>query len=366
MHTVLVIAQTPPPFGGQSMMTRRLLDGQYLHARLLHVRMAFSRGLDENRRFKLRKLLMPFPIIARAIWARWRHGATVLYYPPAGPDLLPMLRDVLVLVCLRWMFRRTVFHYHAAGVCELAARLPAPLRLLYRWAYFGAELAIQTSEFNPPDGAQLQARRVTVVPNGIEDDYAALGSPPRPERAQLTLLFIGLVSESKGIFVLIDAVALLRAQGLAPQVVVVGPIETADTRRRIDARLAELGLGASFEFTGILTGADKHRRLLDADVLCFPTYFESESFGLVAVEGMQFALPVVATRWRGVQSVVVDGDTGFLVPPRDAESFAARLQILVEQPDLRRRMGARGRERYLAEYTLARFRARMDECFSQL
>jgi D-inositol-3-phosphate glycosyltransferase len=69
---------------------------------------------------------------------------------------------------------------------------------------------------------------------------------------------------------------------------------------------------------------------------------------------MTFGLPVVATRWRGLVDVVVDQETGVLVPPRDPEQLADALGWLVRNPAEARAMGRRGRARYEEFFTLDR------------
>jgi glycosyltransferase involved in cell wall biosynthesis len=77
-----------------------------------------------------------------------------------------------------------------------------------------------------------------------------------------------------------------------------------------------------------------------------------------------FSLPVVATNWRGLPDIVLDGETGFLGPPKDARSIAERLKILILDPDLRRTMGAAGRRRYEENFTVEKFRNSMEEALS--
>ena len=81
---------------------------------------------------------------------------------------------------------------------------------------------------------------------------------------------------------------------------------------------------------------------------------ESESFGLSILESMFHAHPIVATRAGGVPEVVVEGETGFLVPPADVAGFAARLDEIVESPERAREMGARGRARAEALFSADR------------
>ena len=118
------------------------------------------------------------------------------------------------------------------------------------------------------------------------------------------------------------------------------------------------------EFTGPLYDDNKWKAYAAADIFCFATHYSAESFGLVAVEAMMFGLPVVATNWRGLPYIVLNGETGFLVPPKDAQSIAERLEILILDPDLRAAMGAAGRRRYEENFTVEKFRNSMESALA--
>jgi glycosyltransferase involved in cell wall biosynthesis len=94
-------------------------------------------------------------------------------------------------------------------------------------------------------------------------------------------------------------------------------------------------------------------------VLCFPTYFASETSGLVVVEAMSCSLPVVATHWRGLGEIVDDGHDGFLVAIKDPVSLADRLEQLLADPQLRADMGKAGRRKYECRFTLDAFGQRL-------
>lgn len=96
--------------------------------------------------------------------------------------------------------------------------------------------------------------------------------------------------------------------------------------------------------------------LAAADIFVLASYFEG--LPMSVIEAMLCGLPVVATRIRGPREQVVEGETGLLVPPRDAKALAAALAALAADPVLRRRMGAAGRARALARYTEAAVLAR--------
>ncbi|RMG69356.1 MAG: glycosyltransferase family 1 protein [Bacteroidetes bacterium] len=352
---VLVVGQTPPPYGGQAIMIQNMLNASYTDIRMYHVRMSFSADMDDIGKFQWKKLWKLFTLILNVYWARIRTGARTLYYPPAGPDRVPILRDIVFLNATRWLFRRVVFHFHAAGVSEMHDQFSGFTQKLFERAYFQPDVAIRLSPYNPEDGRDLHAKQEVLIPNGLADmgaPYLADGQASRPGPPRL--LFVGVLQPSKGVRVLLEAAHLLHQQGHDFVLEYMGRFESRAYQAEIEGLVAEWGLEEHVRFLGVQTGETKCRSFARCDIFCFPTYFESETFGLVALEAMQFAKPVVATRWRGVPTVVAEGETGFLVPPKEAAPLAAKIAELLSQPALRQAMGQAGRQRYLDLFTAER------------
>ena len=358
---VLVVGQTPPPYHGQSIAIERLLASQFPRVRLFHVRMRFSATIDEVGKPSMGKVPRMLSLVARIIAARVRHRTSVLYYPPAGPKLVPMYRDAAVLIATRWLFSRTVFHFHAGGLTERLGSMAWPERVLFRLAYFRPDMAIRVAEETPPDGERLGALQERVVPYGIEDVFSAFESLRTVARSKPVILFVGMLSEGKGILPMLDACAQLRARGVPFHLRLVGAFASAEIETSVRQTLEMRGLGDDVCIAGVATGDAKWREYAGADVFCYPSSYDAEGLPIAVLEAMQFQLPVVATRWRGLRSEVREGETGFLVEPNDPEALADRLQRCLGDPELRRRMGARAREVFCAEYTIERWRERMEE-----
>lgn len=352
-------------------MIQEFLNGPFRCLRTHHLRMAYSDDMTQVGRFNLRKVTHLFKLIYLTAMRRLRMGPCYLFYPPAGPNLFPILRDVVYLLCTRWMFLGTIFDFQAAGVSERVAALPAPLRLLAHLAYGKVMCAVKLSKFNPDDPAAFRARNSFEIPNASADvalktwgptfGRQTFGSQGKAEGEPVRLLFVGVLNESKGTLIFLDAVQSLLNQGFAVRADMVGEIENSTVRAEIERRIADPRLKQAVTFHGRLIGDAKWGRFQAADIFVFPTYFESESFGLVLTEAMQFGLPIVSTKWRGVQSVVVEGETGFLVPIKNSEAVAEKIRLLVEDPELAARMGAAGRQRYEEHYTLERFWERKED-----
>ena len=147
-----------------------------------------------------------------------------------------------------------------------------------------------------------------------------------------------------------DYACLLRALAEAPgewRAVLVGD---GPTRADAEALARALGVGDRVEFAG--SRDDVAAVLANAHVFALASRWEG--LPLTILEAMRAGLPVVATDVAGVGEEVADGETGFLVPPRDPTRFAERLGALLADPALRARMGSAGRRRYEEAFTFER------------
>jgi D-inositol-3-phosphate glycosyltransferase len=194
---------------------------------------------------------------------------------------------------------------------------------------------------------------IDVIPGGVDLDRfspmprgqarATLGLAPN----QNILLFVGRIQRLKGLEVLVRAFAKLG--DLDARLLVVGGQPGTSPESREIARLhhlvAKLGIADRTGFVGAVAHEQLPLYYSAADVTVMPSSYES--FGLVAVESLACGTPVVATRVGGLTSIVHDGETGLLVPWRDAQMFAESLRRVLEDADWRRRLAANARESVL-------------------
>jgi len=354
-------------------MVQKMLNADYEGVELHHVRMAFSRGMDEIGKLGVQLIAHKLPelvrVIAKITYLRLSTGADVLWYPPAGPNLIPVLRDLIILISTRWLFEKTIFHFHAGGVSEMYERLPTAVQLFFRLAYFRPDIAVRNSKLAPDDGRLLEAGQEFIVPNGVEDAYALYKDGrvelPETEDRAVKVLFVGKLCRSKGVMTLLRACQQLAGDSEHPITVrLMGQFESKTFEEEARRYVQRHDLENHVSFLGVLSGRKKWDAFAASDIFCFPSYFESETFGLVVVEALCFGLPVVTTQWRGIPTVVgADGVCGFLVPPRDPEAVAERLSRLIGAPALRRAMGERGRQRYLENFTVEAFQQNMEKVF---
>jgi glycosyltransferase involved in cell wall biosynthesis len=365
MNRILVVGQTPPPYGGQAIMIEKMLQGSYNDTELHHLRMTYSREMDEIGKFSLTKASHLLQLIIKTCWLRLTRKITILYYPPAGPDLIPVLRDVIYLIAVRWLFRTTIFHFHAAGLSDFYSRSPRILRWVMEIAYFKPDIAICLSRHSADDARAIKAEHEFFIPYGVEDS----GRPARPATAPdapPSILYVGVLREDKGTIILLDACRLLRQRGHTFTLRLVGRFASSEFEAESRNFIDKHGLGDIVTLTGVLTGDEKWLAFASADIFCFPTHFNAESFGVCLLEAQSWALPIVATSWRGIPAIVSDGENGLLIAPGDVSALADGLEKLIPNRALRQAMGLAGRARFEKEFTIGQYHARLNLVFQSI
>jgi glycosyltransferase involved in cell wall biosynthesis len=347
---LLIIGQTPPPYVGQMIMIENLVKAQYRDLRVFHTRMNYSQTTAQIGKVRIRKLFHLLRVIVESSYKIVRHRIDVVYYPP-GADTVPILRDIATLLVLRCFRRKLILAFHASGLCQRVSSWRGFPFWLFRKAFFFPDAAIQKSSLNPPDGEFVKARRVYIVPNGCPDQFERFRQPG-PVNLAPVILFVGLITEEKGVEVLIEAARLLRLAGRKFRVEFLGEFTSGRYRQKLLRELKAKGLEQCVAFCGRKIGDEKCAHYRGADIFCFPTHYRAESFGNVLLEAMMFELPVVSTAWRGVSGIVEEGVTGFLAEIKNPVEVAARLEQLLADEKLRISMGRKGRERYLEKFTL--------------
>ncbi len=200
----------------------------------------------------------------------------------------------------------------------------------------------------------LGESNVAVIHNGI--DVAGIDSTPAAGLRSLmgvgpsTFIFsvVGSLIERKGHRFLLEALAELRGSSRADCVLAV--VGTGQEEESLKSRALELGLGGSVFFLGHRD--DAVGLMKEADCLVVPSLMEGMPF--VILEAMAASKPVIASNIYGIPEVVLEGETGLLVPPEDAGALRDAMRSLLQARHVAAGMGARGRERILGHFTVER------------
>ncbi|MBW4710796.1 glycosyltransferase family 4 protein [Roseobacter sp. YSTF-M11] len=202
--------------------------------------------------------------------------------------------------------------------------------------------------------------KIRIIHCGVTPERYAQPAPALPERRadEIRLVFVGRLAPVKGLRVLLDAMHLLLPDLPQLHLVLVGD---GPDRARLEETATPLGDAVTF--TGYLSQDDVARAMQAADIFVLPSF--AEGVPVVLMEAFASARPVIATQVAGVGELVEEGESGFLVPPGDVETLAARIRSLADDADLRQRMGARGRARVTEDFDIRIEAARLVRLFAE-
>jgi glycogen(starch) synthase len=215
-------------------------------------------------------------------------------------------------------------------------------------------------------GVTLDEARLGFAPHGISDID---GREPVERTDGVEVLFVGRLEARKGIDTLLACIPSLVAEFPDVRFTIVGndnlPSPTGETfRHAFEQSINGRWFGDRVRFTGAVDDDTLLEHYASCDVFVAPSRFES--FGLILIEAMRFAKPVVAARVGGMAEVVQDGVNGFLVPAGDVEALRLAIARLVASRDLRQQMGSRSRELYEERYTVERMVEKISDYYGRL
>ncbi|MFI0502084.1 glycosyltransferase family 4 protein [Streptomyces albogriseolus] len=293
-------------------------------------------------------MLLPTPAVTRrAVGLLREHGCTSVWFGAAAP--LGLMAPALRRAGAGRIVATT--HGHEAGW----AQLPAARQLLRRIGestdtitYLGEYTRSRIARALTPEAAA----RMVQLPPGVDEKTFHPGSGGDEVRARLGLtdrpvvVCVSRLVPRKGQDTLIRAMpAILAAEPDAVLLIVGGGPYEKDLRRLA----ADTGVAASVRFTGAVPWSELPAHYGAGDVFAMPCRtrrggLDVEGLGIVYLEASATGLPVVAGDSGGAPDAVLDGETGWVVPGASPAQAADRITTLLADPELRDRMGRRGRE----------------------
>ncbi len=273
-------------------------------------------------------------------------------------------------------YRPRVLHIHFGWAAVRVLQTLERTRIPFTLVLHGSDLNTAHKSRNSPYARQLVramqlARLCLFVSEDLREKGVELGCPE--ERAKVFYLGVPCPSEAeplagdgtprivtngrliewKGHSVLIEALAMLKKRGKHALLTLIGE---GPLRTELEEKALELGVDVRVRFLDRLPNRAIYDELLRSHIYAHPSRRlpggEEEGLGLAVQEAMAVGLPVVATATGGIPESVINGETGLLVEHSDPAAMAEALGRLIDDAELRARMGAAGRERIRVHFNL--------------
>jgi len=257
--------------------------------------------------------------------------------------------DLYGTLAARWAKRTIVQSRHNHD--QFRKRLPVKLLMQVSSAPAKTIIAISKSlaDFTR-DVEGIPGEKIVCIHYGLDPETVTSTVQAGVLRAELGLTAnqpliaaVGRLTPQKGWRYLIESFSQVRAKVPNAQLVFAGD---GPARAELEAQAA--GLGQAVRFLGWRT--DAYNLMADGDVLAVPSLWEG--FGLVTLEAMALSKPIVASKVSALPEIIVEGETGLLVPPANSEALASALISLLTNPTRAKEMGQRGRLRLEKEFTV--------------
>ena len=358
-NRVLFILHLPPPVHGAAMVGKYIHDSKLINDSFdcHYINLTTAKDLQDigkggvNKLWKIAKLL-------KNICSEVQRLKPKLVYVTPNACGGAFYKDFIVVQMLKWMGCKIVVHYHNKGVatrqgCWFDDKL-------YRHFFKGLKVILLTETLYDDVKKYVKRDDVYICPNGIPETLIA---EPVAERNNKVphLLFLSNLLESKGVIVLLDACRILKNKGYCFVCDFVGGETSEIDAKRFAREVEERGLDKIAVYHGRKYGNEKKCFFENADVFVFPTYYHNETFGLVNLEAMEFKLPVIATDEGGIPDVIRDGENGLICRKQDADCLSDCIGRLLDEKELRVRMGEDGYKKFKHRFTLQAFETKFKQ-----
>lgn len=213
------------------------------------------------------------------------------------------------------------------------------------WKYVDKYIAITNDIASELKKEGIDNERIVHIPNSVDINKFSNNKYPKELNGQIRLIFVGRLSEQKGVDILLEAISkvIKKERNLILKIVGDGHL-----RSSLEILTDKLGISNFVKFEG-------EQQCLwyfywNSDILIIPSRYEG--LPLVLLEGMSCGLPVIASNIPGHKEVIEDGVNGLLFEKENSNQLAEKIDFLIKNPEIALRMGRNGREKVICNYSL--------------
>lgn len=348
---ILFLAQLPPPVHGASIMNSHVFNSQLIRSKFefIPLPLQFADSIADIGRISFKKIWLMVVYCFKLIYTILKFRPDVAYFTIA-PIGGAFYRDAVFSIILRVFNVKRLYHLHGKGIQQEIDH-SAFKRRIYRLVFQKSNVIILAGTLHK-DIEAIYSGRPYILPCGVPED--PFYNTPRKTRTEPVFLFLSNLVQSKGIDIFLECINQLNKRGFKFKAYIVGaPFDVS--LEHVQQYIEQNGLSNCSKILGPLYGDAKKEILMESDILVFPTYYKNEAFPVTILEAMQAAMPVIASNNGGIPEMIDQGKTGFVTPAKDKKAVLEKMELLINEPELRTLLGKNAKYRFHQHYTIEIF-----------
>ena len=363
-NRILFLLHLPPPVHGSSVIGKNIRDSIKINESFNcnYINLLASSNVSEPGKVSIKKIFSFSITVFKVLLSMMRRRPQLCYIALTTTGFA-FYKDLILISLLKLFHIKIIYHLHNKGIKYYQKRKIN--KFCYKFIFKKSDTIILSKYLYSDIISFVNKSNLHICQNGIADNNNFNKRLRNKEGSSPigSLLFLSNLIESKGIIILMKALALLKQKKIPFKCEIIGNEGNVSISQLIDLK-NKLGLNTEIAFHGGIYGTEKKYAFLEADIFVLPTY--NECFPLVLLEAMSYSLPVVTTFEGGIPDIVEENVTGFLIPPKDSIALADKLELLIKNPELRHRLGNAGRKKFECEFTVKKFEQRLERILQEV
>lgn len=361
MTKILFLGQFPPPFHGVSALNENIRISQRINKEInfIYFPLKSSSSIKEIVSFSPKKYILPFIILYRLFVYKIKYKFEYVYFT-ITPSGIAFLRDALFVLFLKIFKVKFIFHLHGLGVQQsLSSSLL--LKYIYYLVFNRSDVIILSKKLTK-EVKNLRNIKIHILNNGIgtSESYITKDKINKPVR----ILFLSNLIISKGILELINAIEQISLEGEKNFIVIIVGAEGDLTYAQLEEIVTKKNIKQFFKFLGAVYGEKKEKLYKECDVFVLPTL--KDTFPLVILEAMRSGLPIISTDTGAISEIIDNGNTGFILQPKDTQMLIAKVKYFIKNPAKINEMGAAAKKKYDENYTAEIFERNFSQVLKKI
>jgi len=354
---ILIFGQVPPPYHGTNVMTKVFIDAiDELGYKYRVKNKSFSLMIEEIGGYSIKKIKRVLSVYLGFIKAIRDHepDVVIIFFPKS---IMGIMSNIIPMLTCQIFRVPIILRMGATGYKKLNNSIKYKILIdLILKNNFG--LIIQSELFR--NDVEYLSDNIYILPNCIEKEFQHYvvnhhHNNNHNNKEKTNILFLSNLDEEKGVLTLLDAANIVLKKYNNVQFNLVG------RTTRDGCFYFKNKINNNINILGPKYGKDKFDEYMKNDIFILPTYYYNEAFPSVIIEAMACGLPVISTDYVAIPSIVSDGVTGFIIPPRNSEALAEKIIYLLENPSQRMKMGMMGKNKCLKEYSYYAYKQKLSD-----